>query len=127
MHIIYTHFYILKLYIYTYIYMLFSFRIQLLLYVTGGSGALEHPAPPKNEDLASIWRTPLALLLVALPGFRRVDFAQGLLGAKSAKPTSFLSLNLPSLVDRIWQDRVCDELPQTSSIGRDLESGVRLH
>ena len=99
--------------------LLFSFHMMLLLYVTGGYGALEHPAPPKDEEKASIWRTSLALFLCSLPGVKRIDFAQGLLGAKSPKPKSILSLNLPDLVDQIWRGRVCDELPQTSSIGRD--------
>jgi hypothetical protein len=99
--------------------LLFSFHMMLLLYVTGGCGALEHPAPPKDEEKASIWRTSIALFLCSLPGVRRIDFAQGLLGAKSPKPTSILSLNLPDLVDQIWRGRVCDELPQNSSIGKD--------
>lgn len=101
--------------------LLFSFHMMLLLYVTGGCGALEHPAPPKDEEKASIWRTSIARFLCSLPGVRRLDFVQGLLGAKSPKPTSILSLNLPDLVDQIWRGRVCDELPQTSSIGRDSQ------
>ena len=69
--------------------LLFSFRMLLMLYVSGGCGALEHPAPPRKEDLASIWRTPLAILLCSLPGVSRVDFSQGLLGAKSPQQHQF--------------------------------------
>lgn len=46
--------------------LLFSFQMMLLLCVVGGCGALEHPAPPSEEHLASIWRTPLAILLCQL-------------------------------------------------------------
>lgn len=100
--------------------LLFSFRMLLMLYIYGGCGALEHPAPPRREDLASIWRTPLALLLSSLPGVSRVDFAQGLLGAKSPKPTSILTLNLPGFAEHVWKGRVCDCLPQQASIGKDI-------
>ena len=59
------------------------------------------------------------MLLSRLPGFERIDFAQGLLGAKSPKPTSILALRLPDLARQIRQGRVCDDLPQAASIGRD--------
>ena len=67
--------------------LLFSFQMMLLLYVVGGCGALEHPAPPSEEHLASIWRIPFAILLCQLPGVVRHKISQGLLGAKSPKPT----------------------------------------
>ena len=95
--------------------LLFSSKMLVLLYITGGCGALEHPAPPKSEELASIWRTQIALLLCKLPGILRVDF---LLGAKSPKPTSILALNLPDTMDQIRGGRVCTDLPLASSIGR---------
>jgi len=31
-----------------------------------------------------------------------------------------LTLNLPGFVEHIWKGRVCDSLPQTASIGKDL-------
>ena len=99
--------------------LLFSFRMMILLHATGAVGALEHPAPPSNPTSASIWRTEIAMLLSRLPGFERIDFAQGLLGAKSPKPTSILALRLPDLARQIRQGRVCDDLPQAASIGRD--------
>lgn len=39
------------------------------------------------------------LLLLQLPGFDKVVFAQGLLGADSAKSTTLLTLNLPTFAD----------------------------
>ena len=99
--------------------LLFSFHMMLLLYVIGGCGALEHPAPPSEEHFASIWRTPLAILLCQLPGFVRHEISQGLLGVKSPKPTSILTLNLPDFVEHVWKGRVTSHLPQAASIGRD--------
>lgn len=66
------------------------------LYCTGGIAAMEHPAPPKEPEAASIWKTPLLQLLIQLPGIELLQFAQGLWGAKSPKPTSLLVLNIPS-------------------------------
>ena len=99
--------------------LLFSFQMMLLLYVVGGCGALEHPAPPSEEHLASIWRTPLAILLCQLPGVVRHEISQGLLGAKSPKPTSILTLNLPDFVEHVWHGRVTSHLPKAASIGKD--------
>jgi len=98
--------------------MLFCLRMMTVLYVKGGCGAMEHPARPPKETSASIWNTPLLNLLLQLPGFRLWEFAQGLLGAVSAKPTMILSLNLPTLGMSIRQWRVVDELPKMASIGQ---------
>jgi hypothetical protein len=95
--------------------------MMTVLYVMGGCGALEHPARPPKETSASIWNTPLLNLLLQLPGFRLWEFAQGLLGAVSAKPTMILSLNLPTLGMSIRQWRVVDELPKTASIGQGTD------
>ena len=99
--------------------LLFSFQMMLLLYVVGGCGALEHPAPPSEEHLASIWRIPFAILLCQLPGVVRHKISQALLGAKSPKPTSILTLNLPDFVEHVWHGRVTSHLPKAASIGKD--------
>ena len=98
--------------------MLFSLYALVLLSGTGGCGALEHPAEPKKEDSASIWRTEIVRLLLQVEGFQLLTFAQGLLGAKSAKPTSLLTLNLPTMGQWIHGGRVCADLPAASSIGK---------
>ena len=85
----------------------------------GCGGSFGAPAPPATPTSASIWRAEIALLLSRLPGFERIDFAQGLLGAKSPKPTSILALHLPDLARQIRQGRVRDDLPQAASIRRD--------
>ena len=99
--------------------LMFSLRILVILYTVGGFGALEHPAPPSSETSVSIWRTVILALLSRLPGFTQVLFAQGLLGARSAKPTTILALNLPGVVEHIRSSRVCDSLPRAVSLGRD--------
>ena len=92
--------------------MQFCITMLTVLYIMGGCGALEHPARPPKETSASIWNTPLINLLLQLPGFHLWEFAQGLLGAISAKPTMLLSLNLPTLGQQIRSWRVVDDLPK---------------
>jgi hypothetical protein len=53
------------------------------------------------------------------------EFAQGLLGAISAKPTMLLSLNLPSLGLQIRSWRVVDDLPKVASIGQGNDGKFR--
>jgi len=100
---------------------LMGFQLEAVtdLYCTGGVAITEHPAAPKNEDSVSIWRTPLVALLQALPRCQLLTLAQGLWGAKSPKPTSLLVLNAPNLVQilRMWQ--MAQNVPNSSSIGRD--------
>ena len=99
--------------------LLFSLMCLVLLSGQDGCGALEHPAEPVSAHSESIWRTELVRLLTRLPGFNLVTFAQGLLGAKSAKPTTLLTLNLPTMARHIHAHRLCAGLPVASSIGRD--------
>ena len=101
--------------------MFFSLMMMTVLYDIGGCGALEHPARPSKTTSASIWNTAILQLLLQLPGFRLWEFAQGLLGAISAKPTMILALNLPTLGSQIRSWRVVDELPKGVSIGRGVD------
>ena len=48
-----------------------------------------------------------------------MDFAQGLLGAKTPKPTRFLTLNMDTLPQFIHSHRMCADLPKTAAIGKD--------
>ena len=77
--------------------LLFSIELLICLAHSDGVGVLEHPGEPADETKPSIWRLPIIQFLRQLPGFEFVDFAQGLLGAKSPKPTRFLTLNMASL------------------------------
>lgn len=81
------------------------------------TGILEHPAEPEGAEFPSIWKLPILQLVLSLPGACRVRFAQGLLGADSAKPTEMLTINLPSLPKEIVRWRIVPDLPRHTNIG----------
>ena len=83
----------------------FSIICMILLDEVDGAGILEHPAEPSD---------PLAQA-----------FAQGLLGADSAKSTTLLTLNLPLLPGHIRANAVSKELPKARSIGLDQDGHYR--
>ena len=63
------------------------------------SGLLEHPqAPgPDKRCAASIWKLDEMQWLMGASATCKIDFKQGRYGQISAKPTTFLSIRLPSL------------------------------
>ena len=98
---------------------LFAIDLLTCLACSGGQGLLEHPGEPADPTRPSIWRLPILRLLSGLPGFQQIDFAQGLLGAKSPKPTRFLALNMDTLPACIHRHRLCPDLPRQVAIGHD--------
>ena len=102
--------------------LIFALDLLICLAMSSGCGAIEHPGEPSDPDKPSIWRLPIVQLLMQVPGFEIIDFAQGLLGAKTPKPTRLLALNLDTLPQRIHANRVCPDLPKRTAIGR-LETG----
>ena len=103
----------------------FSLHAMILLSTVQGSGALEHPAEPNDEQAASIWRLPLMQFILSLPGFSHIEFAQGLLGADSTKRTGLLTLNLPDLPRYLRANAVCAHLPRAQTIGTDEHGQFR--
>eukprot|EP00435_Cladocopium_sp_Y103_P029735 s3624_g7.t1 len=95
----------------------FSIMAMLLLHHTDGFGIVEHPDEPLEEDAPSIWKLPLMRLLLCLPGFSKLSFAQGLLGASSPKRTGLLALNLERLPFCLRRFAVCPDLPRGRNIG----------
>ena len=85
----------------------------------GGVAVVEHPAEPADGDAASIWRTPIMQLLLALPECEVLTLAQGLWGAQSAKPTTLGVLNAPGLKLELHRGRITPDLPKGVSIGKD--------
>ena len=63
-------------------------------------------------------------IILHLPGVEKIRFAQGLLGAKTAKPTELLRVNLPSMMQHLHANRVRKELPRGQSV-YVLLKGVR--
>lgn len=101
--------------------LIFSIDLMICLARSAGHGVLEHPGEPIDEEKPSIWRLPIIRLLQQLPGFAFVDFAQGLLGAKSPKPTRFLTLNMESLPSILHRHRLCPDLPRAAAIGKTVD------
>ena len=103
----------------------FSLKAMVVLSTVESCGALEHPAEPADDQAASIWRLPIVQMIATLPGFRHYEFAQGLLGADSAKRTGLLSLNLPDLPKFLRANAVCAHLPRAQTIGVDENGQFR--
>ena len=103
----------------------FSIICMVLLEEAEGCGILEHPAEPSDPESPSIWKLPLMELLLTLPGFEKVTFAQGLLGADSAKSTTLLALNMPSLPSHLRAYAISADLPKGRSIGLDQNGHFR--
>ena len=97
--------------------LLFAIELLFVLAIHSGFGILEHPAEPADPSRPSIWRLPLMRLRSCFSSVRVFDFAQGLLGAATPKPTSLLALNLPSLPKDTRAHHVCSDLPRRSAIG----------
>lgn len=103
----------------------FSLKAMVVLSTVESCGALEHPAEPADDQAASIWRLPIVQMITTLPGFRHYEFAQGLLGADSAKRTGLLSLNLPDLPKFLRANAVCAHVPRAHTIGIDEQGQFR--
>ena len=97
----------------------FQLVAMAALACVGGVAAVEHPAEPPEEDAASIWRTPIMQLLLALPECESFSLAQGLWGAQSSKPTTLGVLNAPQLKLELHKGRITKEVPRGISIGKD--------
>ena len=105
--------------------MMLSLLCFVLQSCWGHHGMLEHPAPSKFEDRASIWRTVL-WNAIKCSGCSELLVHQGHFGAKSPKPT-FLGFT-PS---RSWYNdmfqagRITNVLPTEVSIG--IQDGGGFH
>ena len=105
--------------------LMFVLQAFLELVITGGSAIIEHPAPPSKSESPSIWKLPVIKALQECDGVETCMFAQGLLGAPTAKPTQLLLLNLPGVINALHRWRVCVEIPKGSAIGLDADGKWR--
>ena len=103
----------------------FAFECLVALATCAGSGLLEHPKDPEDPELVSIWRLPILRMILTLPNMRTISLSQGLFGAPSAKPTTFLVLGLPTLERDLHSSMLTPHLPQGASIGRDSTGQYR--
>ena len=97
----------------------FSLHAMVLLYITGGTGVLEHLGEPSDPEAASMWRPPLIRMLLSLDELKLYECAQWLLGADSVKRTGLLALNLQHLPITLRRNALCPELPKHQPIGID--------
>ena len=85
--------------------MMTSNRIELLVYLGGGGSVKEHPAEPRAQEYASIWRTNLHKnVLLAAPSAKLIYVEQWQYGADAVKPTQ---LSVPGLPDAQRKLRAC--------------------
>ena len=103
----------------------FAFECLTALAMCAGAGLLEHPKDPEDPELVSIWRLPILRMILTLPGMRLISLSQGLFGAATAKPTTFLVLGLPTLEMDLHGGRLSPHLPHGASIGKDSSGQYR--
>eukprot|EP00438_Fugacium_kawagutii_P024263 Skav223124 [mRNA] locus=scaffold419:845478:860783:- [translate_table: standard] len=97
--------------------LLFVVEAILELWFMGGAAILEHPARPDDPSLVCIWETAPLRVLRSLPGVSWCHISQGHFGAKSAKPTHLLVLNMPMFPAIARAGRLTERLPAGQSIG----------
>lgn len=103
----------------------FAFECLAALATQSGVGILEHPKDPERPDYVSIWRLAILRMLLTLPNMRLVSMSQGLYGAPSPKPTTFLVLGLPTLEAELHRHMLTGQLPCGTSIGKDANGQYR--
>jgi hypothetical protein len=102
-----------------------SIILLIRMIMVKGHACLEHPAltdPHQRYKAASIWELNQIKFLTGSRLCTKVDLLQGLLGAASSKPTSLLTIGMPTLHDRIVALQAQPQTPWSSVKGTD-ESG----
>ena len=98
--------------------------LVLAAYAKGTAIVMEHPAASlRNPDAPSIWKTVELQMLSKLPCTRQHRVIQGLFGAVSAKPTTFLVCHLKdfSQVLQSWHDPSVDSRKWIHLEGRNQD------
>ena len=94
--------------------------------LTGGAVMMEHPAPPYQDDRASIFRTGIITLLLREGWlFRRHTFHQWRHGSEGVKPTTLLFANnkIPEVLDEFALQGISK--PTGALIGRGATGSFR--
>ena len=97
-----------------------------LLLCHGGSFLSEHPAPPLESYKASVFRTPLAQLLLSCPEVSLKVVQQAEWGAVSNKPTGLMSVRMPTLTSSLlrWRNPTPKD-QRISAIGLSKTGGFQ--
>eukprot|EP00438_Fugacium_kawagutii_P000288 Skav210752 [mRNA] locus=scaffold1498:120794:126919:+ [translate_table: standard] len=99
----------------------FTLQAFVLMQLSGGIAAVEHPERPDGDADPSIWKLPLMQLILTLDGVELLHLNQGDLGAPSAKPTALLVLNAPGMAAALQSWRISWGAYPEMSIGRDAQ------
>ena len=100
--------------------LLFSVDMALEMIPSVSFFLLEHPGIPENakgRDLPTIWETGPLRVLRAHPATSFVEILQGRFGAKSPKPTVFVTKGLETLPTHLARQGTC-ALPKALRLGK---------
>ena len=105
--------------------MLNNVQLEVDVVLSGGASLMEHPAPPLQEEHASIWRTSLQQrFCFDQPGCQRIQFQQWKFGSEAVKPTAFRVLGLPPVAKHFHAHALDGALrPSTHLAGLNPDSG----
>lgn len=103
--------------------LLFAFDLMLVQLVLGRVCVIEHPAPGKVPNAASIWNLQVFKQLLRFPGIQELCIFQGYFGAISPKPTHFAVSNSPNARTLIESCRTVSILPPPLAMGKSGEAG----
>lgn len=104
-----------------------QFYMQTILTIawaicTGGLYISEHPAPPNNQEIASVWTTPWSLFLRKHPDVHLHIVGQWKWGCEVRKPTGLLALRLPFFLKSLYNRALPDARPPAAvaiGVGED--------
>eukprot|EP00435_Cladocopium_sp_Y103_P022525 s4527_g5.t1 len=91
----------------------FSLLAMLDVAIADAFGILEHPSEAHDSPSAAV------RVILSLPCVQKYTLAQGLMGARTPKPTTLLAANMDNLMVDLHRCRVRGELPKTSAIGKN--------
>eukprot|EP00438_Fugacium_kawagutii_P006334 Skav217722 [mRNA] locus=scaffold308:54725:63844:- [translate_table: standard] len=92
----------------------------------GGYYMEEHPAPPQQEERASLWTAPVTELLRGHPDVHLHVVNQWKFDAPNIKPTGVLALRLPKFPFSLWRRQNPDAMkPAQGAIGRNASGHFR--
>ena len=108
-----------------------EFALQTLIacawtVVTGGIFLSEHPWKPKQEDFASIWRSPWIALLERLPEAHLHCMQQWRWGATVVKPTGLFAVRLPRFAAAMYSRQTEGaQYPRDMAIGKSDDGAFK--
>ena len=97
-------------------------QLETAVVLNGGGALMEHPAPPRPEEYASIWRVQLhSNVSMEMRHSKQIVIEQWRYGAVGVKPTTIRSLNLSERVGAILHQCTVEGLtrPQNLLMGLD--------